>query len=66
VKYAKDRKKVGLDYYRMGSKLCKRGMHPLSGDNLVPSELKRGKRACRACWNKRQMERYYERKQAAV
>ena len=31
---------------------CSAG-HPLAGDNLVPSMLKRGRRYCRICWNAR-------------
>jgi hypothetical protein len=37
---------------------CKRG-HPLSGDNLRPSDLKRGHRKCRVCYRERQ-RRYRE------
>lgn len=28
---------------------CREG-HPLSGDNLMPSTLRQGRRRCRACW----------------
>jgi hypothetical protein len=42
---------------------CKRG-HPLTEDNLVQSELRRGIRACRICSNARDLE-YWRRKHGA-
>lgn len=39
---------------------CRRG-HPLSGDNLYPSDKARGVRACRACANQRTLENHHRK-----
>jgi len=63
--YRRRRMREGHTSYRpMNSPLCKRGLHPLAGDNLDSHGLKRGWRVCRACMNARNIRRYHERKQA--
>ena len=40
---------LGLPVFIQGGQMCRAGIHPLSGENLLAHYLKKGRRVCRAC-----------------